>query len=174
MNHIIEMFSYEWYYTNTLSLFALIAFLIITSLILKSRFIQKNKLEIKFTQLLGVLILSRFLISYIYQISNNLWAIEHSLPFHLCGISGILGGILLLRYNQSIYEFVLLLGLPGALWSFLTPQMNILENGAGLYSPSFMYFDYFISHAAILFAPLYLTFFLEKRPRPLSYYKVFI
>ena len=37
-----------------------------------------------------------------------------------------------------------------------------------------MYIDYFISHAAILFVPLYLTFFLKKRPRPLSYYKVFI
>ena len=145
MSHIIEMFSYEWYYTNILSLLGLISFLILTYFILKSEFIQKNKLEIKFTQLLGVLILLRFIIGWIYQISNNLWDIEHSLPFHLCGLSGILGGILLLRYNQSIYEFLLLLGAPGALWSFLTPEITRLENGAGFYNPSFMYIDYFIS-----------------------------
>ena len=107
--------------------------------------------------LFGVLILSRFFISQIYQLYNGLWVPDHSLPFHLCGISGILGGILLLRYNQSVYEFILLLGAPGALWSFLTPQMNILEIGTTFYNPSFMYFDYFISHAAILFVPIYLV-----------------
>ena len=172
--YIIEIFTSEWYITNILSLLALLLFLTGCFFLLKSNFIKKNELERKFRKILGFLILSRFLISYIYQASNGLWNIEHSLPFHLCGISGIAGGILLLRYNQSLYEFVLLLGAPGALWSFITPQLNVLEPGAGFYNPSFMYLDYFISHAAIVFVPLYFTFFLGKKPRPLSYFKIFI
>ena len=172
--YTIDMFNYEWYFTNTVSFSGLFIFLTLSYFVLNSQYVKKNNLEIKITQLFGVLILSRFLISQIYQLYNGIWNPVHSLPFHLCGISGIAAGVLLIKYNQSLYEFVLLLGAPGALWSFLTPQFTLLESGAGFSNPSFLYFDYFISHGAIIFAPLYLTFFMNKRPRPLSYFKVFI
>ena len=173
-SYTINMFNYEWLYTNIVSFSGILLFLTLSYLILNSKYVKKNNLELKITQFLGVLILVRFLTSQTYQIHNSLWDPSHSLPFHLCGISGLAASLLLIRYNQSVYEFLLLLGAPGALWSFLTPQINLLESGAGFYNPSFLYLDYFISHAMIIFAPLYATFVLSKRPRPLSYFKVFI
>ena len=173
-SYTINMFDYEWYYTNIASFLSIFVVLIICYSILNLYYVKKNKLELKITQLLGVLILARFLSSQIYQLYFGIWDPSHSLPFHLCGISELASGLLLIKYNQSIYEFLLLLGAPGAIWSFLTPQINLLEQGAGFYNPTFMYVNYFISHAAIIFTPLYLTFILSKRPRPLSYFKVFI
>ena len=167
--HIISVFSKEWYLTNCLSLLGIIFLLTLSRIILKSDYVKKNNLSIKITQFFGILILLRWGTSQCYQIFHTpiLWDINHSLPFHLCGISGIVSGIMLIKYNQTLYEFVLLLGAPGALWSFLTPQMNIPE-------PSFMYFDYFLSHTLILFAPLYLTIILGKKPRIKSWYHIFV
>ena len=176
--HVIEMFSYEWSYMNIACLIALTVFIGLCFLILKSDFVRKNKLEIKFTQALGALILFRLLVSQIYQINHGLWDANHSLSLHLCGISGILAGICLIRYNQTIYEFLILLGGPGALWSFLTPQMNMYDHSANgdpmlFLNPGFLYFDYFISHTLIIFAPIYMTLLLGRRPRPYSYLKIF-
>ena len=166
---IMSVFSREWYFTNSLSLLGLIFLLCVSYIVIKSDYVKKNNLSSKITKILGYLILTRFVVSQTYQILSTplLWDINHSLPFHLCGISGIISGIILIKYNQTLYEFVLLLGAPGALWSFLTPQINIPE-------PSFMYFDYFLSHILILFAPLYLSVVLDKRPELGSWKSVFL
>ena len=124
-SYTINMFDYEWWYTNIASFSGILLLLIISYFLLNSQYIKKNKLEVKTTQLLGGLILARFVVSQIYQAYNGIWDPSHSLPFHLCGISGLAASFLLIRYNQSVYEFLLLLGAPGALWSFLTPQINI-------------------------------------------------
>ena len=183
--HVIEMFGYEWFYMNIACLIALIGFLSLCFLILRSidnRFkedVVKNcNLKIKFTQFLGALIIIRLFISQVYQINQDLWDPNHSLSLHLCGISSILAGICLIRYNQTIYEFLILLGGPGALWSFLTPQMNMYDHTSSgepmlFLDPGFLYFDYFISHTLIIFAPLYLTFLLGKKPRQYSYLRIF-
>ena len=171
--YIIEIFSYEWFYTNILSISLIIFFLIGLSLV-KSNIIKEKRSQELLTKTIGILILLRFIFSQSYQVSNGLWNVSHSLPLHLCGISGIISGVVLIRYNQSLYEFVLLLGLPGAVWSFLTPQINVYEPGMLFENPGYMYFDYFISHAAIIFAPLYLTFIMNKKPRTSSWYKIFV
>ena len=166
---VISVFSKEWYFSNSLSLLGLIFSLSFFYLITKSGYIKKKQLKAKITQIIGLLILFRYAISQTYQIFSDpvLWNVNHSLPFHLCGISGIVSGVILIRYNQTLYEFLLLLGAPGALLSFLTPQINIPE-------PSFMYFDYFLSHTLILYAPLYLTIMHNKRPRVGAWLKIFI
>ena len=171
MDHslIISVFSKEWYFTNSLSLLGLLFLLSCSYIIMKSDYVRKNNLTLRITQILGILILLRWGISQAYQIFSDplLWNVNHSLPFHLCGISSIISGIILIKYNQSLYEFLLLLGAPGALWSFLTPQINIPE-------PSFMYFDYFLSHTLILFAPLYMAIMFKKKPRIGSWRSVFL
>ena len=167
--HIISVFSQEWYFSNSLSFLGLIFFLTLFYIVVKSDYIQKNNLSFKITQILGCLILLRWIVSQCYQVFHSpiLWDVNHSLPFHLCGISGIISGLILIKFNQSLYEFVLLLGAPGALWSFITPQINI-------YNTPFMYFDYFLSHSLILFSPLYLAIIFNKKPRTGAWRSVFI
>ena len=66
--------------------------------------------------------------------------------------------MLLFRFNQFLYEFLILLGIPGALQSLLTPEFTL-----GI--DSFFLVEYFISHGGIILSGLYLTFVLDKSPR---------
>ncbi|MEO6693099.1 MAG: hypothetical protein ABIO44_12220, partial [Saprospiraceae bacterium] len=66
-----------------------------------------------------------------------------------------------------IFEFLILLGIGGALQSILTPE---LTHG---YSP-YLFVDYYLSHSAIIFTPLYAYFVLGMRPRPYSWLKIWI
>ena len=165
-SYLIDAFSYEWYKVNILSLIGTVCLLLLISILLSIENFKEYRFKKKISRLLGFFLLIRFLVSNIFSYSVGSWDINHSLPFHLCGISSVLSIIILFKYNQFIYEFLVLLGAPGALWSFLTPQINV-------YEPSYMYVDYFISHSAIIFVPIFLTIFLNKRPRPLSYLKIF-
>ena len=54
------------------------------------------------------------------------------------------------KYNQSMYEYLVLLGIPSAIHSILTPQF--INGWDGYYFPEF-----YLSHGAILLAPLYLS-----------------
>ncbi len=166
---IISVFSKEWYLANYFSIMGLVFLLCVSYLFINSNYVKENKISVKITKILGFLILLRFVLSQLYQIFTTpmVWDVNHSLPLHLCGISGIISGLILIKFNQFLYEFLLLLGAPGALWSFITPQINIPE-------PSFMYFDYFLSHTLILFTPLYLSIVFKKRPRVRSWINVFL
>ena len=165
--YLIEAYSSEWYLMNTMSLIGILFFLGFFYVLFNHKYFKSRKLENKVTKFLGCLLLTRLLVYHSYAISTGVWDINHSLPFHLCGISSLLCIGILFRYNQLIYEFLILLGAPGALWSFLTPEIHISE-------PWYMYFDYFLSHSAIIFVPVYLTICLNKKPRALSYCKIFI
>ena len=54
----------------------------------------------------------------------GVWTVEKSLPIHLCGISAIIAGIMMIKANQNGFEFLALIGSPGALHAILTPQLN--------------------------------------------------
>tara|TARA_A100001011_G_C14317579_1_gene848705 strand:+ start:1255 stop:2037 length:783 start_codon:yes stop_codon:yes gene_type:complete len=171
--YVIEIFSYEWFYTNLVSFSLIASFLILISVVL-SKVADINKWIIFLSKFLGCIFLFRFIFSQVYQIYNNLWYISYSLPLHLCGISVIVSIVVLLRFNQNLYEFLFFIGFPGAIWSFLTPQINIYDPGMLFDNPGYMYIDYFVSHATILFVPLYLTFFSSKKPRSNYWYKIFL
>ena len=97
----------------------------------------------------------------------GLWNIKTSLPIHLCGISGILAGIMMLRQNYSGFEFLALIGSPGALHAILTPQLN--------HGPlPFLIFKYYVSHAGIILVPLFFAIVLGYRVKGSSWYKVLL
>jgi len=80
----------------------------------------KSEKERQFSLFLGILFLGRAVFHNAYLYVHELWALSDSLPLHLCGISAILAGILLLKPKQLGFEFIILLGIPGAIHSFLT------------------------------------------------------
>lgn len=163
MPYLIEPFSYEWFLTNLLSFFLLAILISIT----KYFYIKKKPRVNLFAKFILSLLILRLLIFHSIAIYTNAWDIEHILPVHLCGIAFLMSILVLIKFNQFIYDFLLLLGMPGAVWSFITPQINI-------YEPSYLYFDYFVSHAMIIFVPLYLTICENKRPSKESYLKILI
>tara|TARA_B100000029_G_scaffold298066_1_gene291190 strand:- start:84 stop:803 length:720 start_codon:yes stop_codon:yes gene_type:complete len=103
-----------------------------------------------FTKFLGVMFFVRFIFLHGYQVGIGHWDITNSLPLHLCGISSIVCIVIMFYYNQSLFEYIVLLGIPSAIHSILTPQF--INGWDGYYFPEF-----YFSHGAILLVPLYLT-----------------
>jgi hypothetical integral membrane protein (TIGR02206 family) len=159
-DYTIPIFSTEWF------LSAGITFLLIILILVLAKKVSST-LQNHFAKVLGAFLLLTILIGHFYLIATNKWGITHSLPLHLCGISAILSGVVLLKKHQLAYECLFFWGIPGATHSLLTPELTQGGNG-------FLYPEYFISHGGILLAALYLTIVVGMKPRKLSWWKIFI
>ncbi|MFQ6615256.1 MAG: TIGR02206 family membrane protein [Fidelibacterota bacterium] len=115
--------------------------------------------------ILAVVLLARVILIHPYLISLGRWRVESSLPLHMCGLSAILSGVVLLWRNQRAYEFLYYWGIPGAFHSLLTPEFT--SGRVGLLFP-----EYFISHGGILASALYLTLVLGMRPSKGSWWRI--
>ena len=116
---------------------------------------------------IGITLILIELVQQAYLKHLGIWNAKSSLPIHLCGISGILAGIMMIRQNYSGFEFLALIGSPGALHAILTPQLN---HG----SIPFLIFKYYVSHAGIILVPLFFAIVLGYRIKESSWYKVFL
>ncbi|MBJ10104.1 MAG: TIGR02206 family membrane protein [Flavobacteriales bacterium] len=101
--------------------------------------------------------------SWIYGHYNALfitknWSFQYNLPLHLCRISIIIGMITLWKPKQWMYEWLLFLSIPSGIHSILTPEFT-----QGL--STYLIFDYYFVHAALIFIPLFLTFNRGMLPR---------
>lgn len=103
----------------------------------------------------------------VYFIFTNNWTPDVSLPLQLCGISKILGAIILIKFNQRIFEFILLLGMAGALQAILTPQFEIPVT-------TYSTIEYYMSHTSILLIPLYLFYVQDRRVKKFAWLYTFI
>ena len=159
-HEFIDLFGRLWWTTN------LSTAIIIFSLIYIGMKLP-NEVQHKFGQVCGVfLILRNFWIHY-YQIHLNLWTVESSLPLHLCGVSAILSGIVLVTRNQKLYELLFYWGIPGGYISIVTPEFTIGTQG-------WLFLDYYISHGGIIFAALYCTLIFGMRPSQGSWLRIFL
>ena len=139
-------------------------FLSIVCIISIGHFLPKKKYKLIFTQFIGVLLVFRFAFLHGYMLGMGHWDITTSLPLHLCGISSIACIFIMLcingdnKYNQSIYEYLVLLGIPSGLHSILTPEF--IHGWDGFYFPEF-----YLSHGAIFLVPIYLTIVFNYKIR---------
>ena len=116
---------------------------------------------------IGISLIGIELIQQFYLNHLGIWTMENSLPIHLCGISGILAGVMMLRPSNIGFEFLALIGSAGALHAILTPQLN---HG----SIPFLIFKYYISHFGIILVPLFLAVVLGYRIKRISWARVFL
>src|SRR6185436_1746786 len=115
----------------------------------------------------GWMLIAIAILVHPYLAITGKWTLQTSLPLNLCSLSGILSGIVLLKRNQLAYEFLLYWGIPGGLHALLTPEFTQGSNGILLY-------EYTITHAGILFSPLYLSIVFQMRPRMNSWLLIFL
>lgn len=156
----IEIFSSLWYKTNIISILV-----IVLVIFLCSKF-QDKETQKKISFTIGTVLLIRVILIHPYQIYLGSWTLESSLPIQLCGVSSVISAIVLLRFNQYLYEFLALLGVAGATHSFLTPEFTTGMQG-------FLFYDYYIAHGGIILSALYLTYVQGHRPRIGSWLNVF-
>ena len=120
------------------------------------------------TKCIAIVLILRvvFVHSYYHFVLND-WDVTINLPLHLCGLSAVLSGFVLLYPKQILYELLFFWGLPGAFHSFMTPEFT------GGYT-GILYIEFFISHGGILLSALYLTMVKGMKPRTGSWWKVFL
>ena len=138
----------------------------ISAILLFSYFLPKKEHKILLSKIIGLLLIFRFLFYHGYEMVLGHWSIIHHLPLHLCGICSILSIIVLLNYNQKIFEFLALLGIPSAIHSILSPEFTTGMNG-------YKFYDFYLSHGAILFVPLFLAIVLQYKINKNSWKGVF-
>jgi hypothetical integral membrane protein (TIGR02206 family) len=160
-HYIVPLFSETWYYGIIFTF--MFYFLLLR---LGTYYLQKG-VEPLFRHILAAIFIIREIYLYSYIISEDQFTLQDSLPLHLCRISYLFMIVFLLKPNFFIFEFLLMLGLAGALQSFITPE---LTHG---YS-DFLIIDYYFSHGGIIFTPIYALFILNMRPRTGSWLRVFI
>ncbi|WP_207709041.1 YwaF family protein [Heliomicrobium undosum] len=94
-----------------------------------------------------------------WYIAGGFWSPDSSLPLHLCNVSCLLCGIMLLKGNQTLYEITYFWGLIGAAQALLTPDLGPVA------FPHVIFYRFFFAHGAIIVACLYMTFVEKYRPR---------
>ena len=157
---IIEPLSLTWWIGMSLSI--LVSFGIIQIAIR----IPPDKRKV-LMMIMGFTLISIELMQQFYLNHLGLWSLKTSLPIHLCGISGILAGIMMFRSSHYGFEFLALIGSPGALHALFTPQLN---HG----TIPFLIFKYYVSHAGIILVPLFLAIVLGYRIKRSSWYRVLL
>lgn len=95
---------------------------------------------------------------HVWRASIGTWTPREMLPLHLCSQAVWLGGLMLLTRSQRLYDYVYYAALAGASMALATPD-------AGPYGwPHYRFWQFFISHGLIVFAPLWMTFVEGHRP----------
>jgi hypothetical integral membrane protein (TIGR02206 family) len=91
-----------------------------------------------------------------YSVGN--WTIQTMLPLHLCSLLVWTGALMLVTKNYSIYEFMYLAGIGGAIQALATPDL-------GIYGfPHFRFFQTFISHGLVITSAIFMTVVERYRP----------
>lgn len=109
--------------------------------------------------LAGILIGCELSLYTWYTLTDN-WGL-HSLPIQLCSLMLWLSVIVLFTRHRRLYEVTFFLGTLGAIQAILTPNLDVSF-------PHFRYFHFFLAHAVIIGASLYMTAVERYRPRPSS------
>lgn len=129
---------------------------------------NKNTTHIKKTgKIIGAILLAISLAIHIYLLAVGRWDLRSSLPLQLCSMSSILSGLVFFVPNQLLFELLIYWGLPGAVHSLITPEMS---QG---FSP-FLYIEYYLAHAGIILACIFLITHLDFSVRKNSWYRIFI
>lgn len=115
---------------------------------------------------LGVFLLFLELARHYHLNDLGLWSFSRSLPIHLCGISRILAGVVLIKPDKIGFQFLALIGSPGALHALLTPQLNHGRT-------DFMIFEYYASHTGIILTPIIFAVVLGYRIQDKSWKHAF-
>jgi len=136
--------SNEWIVNNIAVLVVIISFLMAG----RSLSLQNNT---RVTYLMGAILFFSSIVTPVRTALNGHWNIVTDLPFHLCGMSGLICSFLpFVKRKQFLFDFVFYSGIIGGVMSLLTPQI------IGYDGSQFVYFEYYIRHVLILLMPLYM------------------
>ena len=89
----------------------------------------------------------------IWTAIHGIWM--HNLPFHLCGVAGLVGAAALLTLNRKLMVMTFYIGLIPAFLALLTPELPYDF-------PNFRFVKFFIHHIAISLTALFVAILSAK------------
>jgi len=93
----------------------------------------------------------------LWYVTHDIWRTSSSLPLELCGITLMLSAIMLITRSRMLYSFLYFAGIGGAFVALVTPNL--------VYPfPHIRFLLFFVVHAAIILASLYMTWIEGFRP----------
>ena len=96
---------------------------------------------------------------FAWQAAHNAFTIQNDLPLHLCDVAAYISAVALWVRTPLLVELTYFWGIAGTANGVITPDI-------GDQFPSYLFFQYFIQHAAIPAAGLFLVVGLKIYPRP--------
>lgn len=96
-----------------------------------------------------------------YVVERNTLSLQWSLPLGLCEMGTFVAAAALWWQTPLVVEITYFWGLGGTIQALLTPEL-----AASDLFPSYFYFQYYINHAGIVVAALFLVVGLHLVPRP--------
>lgn len=162
VGHAVGFLSEEWIQTMSITGIGMVAFLVLGRMLSMPN-------RVKLLKALAVIMIAMTIFSHIFQGVNGNWLVTEELPFHLCGISNLVCCVILfVPRKQLLFEFLFYCGIIGGLQALLTPLINNY-NGQ-----SYIYFQFFFRHGAIIIFPLFMRFLLGMQLKNWSWLRVFL
>ena len=147
--------SSEWIIWNSITLFLILLVILFAK---NANVSTKTRLA----NILGVVVLVEFIAIQMYYMSQGVWTLQDSLPFHLCRLMWFNAMIVIFTRNQLAFELLLFVGMIGGVHSLLTPEFT---HGTDLV----VLIDYFLVHGGLIAISLYCVFVLGMRPRKMAW-----
>jgi hypothetical integral membrane protein (TIGR02206 family) len=107
---------------------------------------------------LAILLIGNELSWFWWEATHGGFNIQNDLPLHLCDVACFTAAAALLTRNQLLVELTYFWGIAGTANGVFTPDI-------GAHFPTYPFFQYFIQHAAIPGAALFLVVGLRIYPR---------
>ncbi|MFM1651590.1 TIGR02206 family membrane protein [Brevibacillus sp. B_LB10_24] len=126
--------------------------------------IRKRSVEPWIRYLLAGVLLFTEVAFQLWHVLTGSWLSAETLPLQLCSVSLLLSVVMLCTNSYRLYEITYFAGLGGAGQAMITPELFYPF-------PHFRFFHFFVAHACIILACLYMTWVMQYRPSVRSLWK---
>ncbi|HBZ80393.1 MULTISPECIES: TIGR02206 family membrane protein [Brevibacillus] len=100
----------------------------------------------------------------LWHVYTGSWSAAYTLPLQLCSVTLLLAIVMLLSRSYSLFEVTFFAGIGGAAQALITPELFYPF-------PHFRFWHFFLAHAGIVLACLYMTWVEGYRPTYRSVWK---
>jgi hypothetical integral membrane protein (TIGR02206 family) len=118
------------------------------------------------TRLLGVVLVANLAVWQVVTVVQGHWSATNGLMLDLCPVSAVIAAVALWTRRRLLAELTYFWGCAGSVQGLLTPDHRYRF-------PDYFYFQFYLTHAGVVLAGLFLVVGLRLAPRPGAVARVF-
>ncbi len=118
-------------------------------------------------RVLAVVLVANLAVWQIVTVAQGHWSATNGLMLDLCPVSAVTGAAALWSRNRLLAELTYFWGCAGSVQGLITPDHRY-------HFPDYFYFQFYLTHAGVVLAGLFLVVGLRLVPRPGAVARVFV